>query len=126
MLRYRYLLSHLGRSSALVVDSGHNFTRSVAVHEGFCLNKSARVVAYGGKHVSLELEKLLTAKMGKPLFNKYALSGRAYSASFLDFHQLQLLGDIKEALSVRRQEEGAEAQQAAIDYELPDRNIISI
>lgn len=98
----------------------------MAVHEGFCLNKSARVVAYGGKHVSLELEKLLTAKIGRPLANKYVLSGGAYSSSFLEFHQLQLLGDIKEALSVRRQEEGAEAQLAAIDYELPDRNIISI
>lgn len=98
----------------------------MAVHEGFCLNKSARVVAYGGRHVSLELEKLLTAKIGRPLANKYALSGGAYSSSFLEFHQLQLLADIKEALSVRRQEEGAEAQQAAIDYELPDRNIISI
>jgi actin-related protein len=109
-----------------VVDSGDNFTRSVAVHEGFCLNKSARVVPYGGRNLSIELERFLTAKLGKRIVNKYLLSGGSYTSSFLEFHQLQLLSDIKESLSVRRQEETGESQVTSIEYELPDRQILNI
>lgn len=93
-----------GRSTALVVDSGENYTRSVAVHEGYCLLKSARVAPYGGSHLSRDIEHFIAQKTGEPLKNRYSLSGSNYTHSFLDFHQHQLLGDIKEALSVRKQE----------------------
>lgn len=39
---------------------------------------------------------------------------------------MQLLNDIKESLSVRRQEEAGEAQVTAIEYELPDKQVISL
>lgn len=114
-----------GRSSALVLDSGENFTRSVAVHEGFCLGKSARVVPHAGRELSLEVERWLEGKIGRKLANKYQLNGR-YTPSFLEFHQTQLLNDIKESLSVRRQEEAGESQITAIEYELPDKQVISL
>lgn len=38
-----------GRSTALVVDSGDRHTRVTAVHDGFVLNKTAKIVPYGGK-----------------------------------------------------------------------------
>jgi hypothetical protein len=98
----------------------------VAVHEGFCLNKSARVVPYGGRHLSLELERFLEGKLGSRIANKYVLSGNNYTPSYLDFQQLQLLSDIKESLSVRRQEEAGEAQVSSVEYELPDKNVLSI
>ena len=66
--------------------------------------KSARVAPYGGYHLSKDIEKFISDKLGSPLKNKYALSQEKYSDSYLEFHQQLLLGDIKEALSVRRQE----------------------
>ena len=68
-----------GRSTALVVDSGDNFTRTVAVHEGFCLLKSVRVAPYGGSQLGKQIEKVLSAKIGKPLLNKYAFSGKPFT-----------------------------------------------
>lgn len=116
-----------GRSTALVVDSGANFTRTVAVHEGFCLLKSLRVAPYGGSQLSQHIEKILSDKMGKPLLNKYALSGSNLTKSFLNFHQNMMLSDIKEALSVRRQEEsGGDSLIHSVDYELPDHNTITV
>ena len=46
-----------GRSTALVVDSGENFARSVAVHEGYCLQKSARIIPQGGYQLNKQIEK---------------------------------------------------------------------
>lgn len=55
------------------------------------------------------------------------LSEGNFSVSFLAFQQGQLLGDIKEALSVRRQEElGGESVQAVAEYELPDHQTITL
>jgi actin-related protein len=48
-----------GRSTALVLYSGENFTRSVAVHEGYCLLKSAKVSPYGGHQLSKDIERFL-------------------------------------------------------------------
>ena len=76
----------------------------MAVHEGYCLNKSARVAAYGGHQLSKQIDKILSDKTGQQFLNKYALSNNSFTQSFLDFHQQILLGDVKEVLSVRRQE----------------------
>jgi actin-like protein 6A len=43
-----------GRSTSLVVDSGDSHTRVTAVHDGFVLNKTSKVVPYGGKTLSQE------------------------------------------------------------------------
>ena len=64
--------------------------------------------------------------MGRPLLNKHALSKKAFTNSFLDFHQKLLLSDVKESLSVRRQEEsGGDSLIHSVDYELPDHNTIT-
>lgn len=44
-----------GRSTALVVDSGELSTRVSSVHEGFILNKTAKIIPYGGKNISHQL-----------------------------------------------------------------------
>lgn len=41
-----------GRSTALVVDSGEFSTRVSGVHEGFVLNKTAKIIPYGGRTIS--------------------------------------------------------------------------
>jgi hypothetical protein len=76
----------------------------VAVHEGFCLYKSARVVPFAGRNLSKDLERIVEEKIGGALRNKYALGDSRHTSSFLEFHQSLLLSDIKEALSVRRQD----------------------
>jgi hypothetical protein len=89
--------------------------------------KSARIEPYGGNHLSRDIERFISDKTGEPLRNKFALSGNNYSRTFLDFHQHQLLGDIKESLSVRRQEEsGSDSLLPSVEYELPDHKTISL
>ena len=41
-----------GRSTALVIDSGEFSTRVVGVHDGFTLNKTAKIIPYGGKTIN--------------------------------------------------------------------------
>jgi actin-related protein len=42
----------LGRSTALVCDSGDSYSRVVSVHDGYCLTKSARYVTYAGDYLT--------------------------------------------------------------------------
>ena len=48
-----------GRSTALVCDSGETYTRVVAVHDGFCLHKSARSIPYAGATLTQSIRKLV-------------------------------------------------------------------
>ncbi len=57
-----------------MLDSGEHFTRSVAVHEGYCLQKSARVVPHGGYQTSKSIERYVNDKLGKKVQSKFALS----------------------------------------------------
>jgi hypothetical protein len=99
----------------------------VAVHEGYCLNKSIRSAAYGGHQLSKEINRVLSEKTENRFLNKYAASDNKFTQSFLDFHQQVLLGDVKEALSVRRQEEtGGDTLVTNVEYELPDHRTITI
>lgn len=43
---------NLGRSTALVCDSGDLYTKVVSVHDGYCLNKSSKCVPLGGSTLS--------------------------------------------------------------------------
>jgi hypothetical protein len=54
--------------------------------------------------LSKDLERIVEEKIGGALRNKYALGDSRHTSSFLEFHQSLLLSDIKEALSVRRQD----------------------
>ena len=97
------------------------------MHEGYCLIKSAKMAPVGGSHLSSLIEKSISNRIGHPLYNKYANSSQKLSSSFMDFHQKLLLSDIKEALSVRRQEEsGSDALVHSVEYELPDHKTITI
>ena len=66
-------------------------------------------------------------KLDLSVKSKYALSGKNFTDSFLAFHKKLLLSDIKEALSVRRQEEsGGDSLVSSVEYELPDHQSITI
>ena len=91
------------------------------------MQKSARVVAQGGRHLNKQIEKYLISKLGEKPKNKFVAENKEHTASFMEFHQNLLLGDIKEALSVRRTEESSvEALLPFVDYELPDHQMITI
>ncbi len=48
-----------GRSTALVCDSGDTYTRVVAVHDGYCLYKSARSIAYAGSTLTNSIRRVV-------------------------------------------------------------------
>lgn len=69
----------------------------------------------------------MTNKLDLSVKSKYSLSGKTFTDSFLSFHKKLLLSDIKEALSVRRQEEsGGDSLVHSVDYELPDHQSITL
>lgn len=49
----------LGRSTALVCDSGDLNTKVVSVHDGYCLYKSAKCVPLGGSSLSANIRKIV-------------------------------------------------------------------
>lgn len=89
-----------GRSTALVVDSGDSSTRVTVVHDGFVLNKTAKIVPYGGKTLSHEFERLIRAKTGKNVQTRFHLTGAHYTRSFLEFQTRDVLSDIKRSFSI--------------------------
>lgn len=60
-----------GRSTAVVIDSGYNFTRVSAVHDGFILNKTAKIVPLAGKALNSELFKIVENKIRGPVKSRY-------------------------------------------------------
>lgn len=68
-----------GRSTAIVVDSGYNFTRVSAVHDGFVLNKSVKTVPMAGKALNQEFLKIIEKKANGQLRSRYELSGDSYN-----------------------------------------------
>jgi len=51
-----------GRTTGLVVDSGHDTTSFVPIYEGYALHHAVKVMPVGGRHVSEQLESLLERK----------------------------------------------------------------
>lgn len=43
----------------MVCDSGDSYTRVVAVHDGYCLYKSSRSVAYAGATLTSNIRNLV-------------------------------------------------------------------
>ena len=113
-----------GRSTALVIDSGECSTRVVGVHDGFTLNKTGKIIPYGGRTINEQIEKYFEEnKIG--LESKYVLNGLSYTNSFLDFHKGQLIRDIKEHFPMKNPEDMGEDGSKVI-YELPDKKNITI
>ena len=66
-------------------------------------------------------------KLDLSVKSKYSLSDKTFTNSFLSFHKKLILSDIKEALSVRKQEEtGGDSLVHSVDYELPDHQTITL
>ncbi|NXN11011.1 ACL7A protein, partial [Indicator maculatus] len=102
-----------GRTSALVVESGHATSQVVPIYEGYVLNGITKSVAYGGLDITCFLRKLLNE-----------------SGTVLTGQQLDIVQDIKEkccytsldftedlSLPVERQEMG---------YKLPDGRLLTV
>lgn len=88
----------IGRSTALVCDSGDTYTRFVAVHDGYCLYKSSRSIAYAGSTITNSIRKLVEKSTG-------GIVPIRFSSSCLGFRQFQedeVLRDIKHSFSTRQ------------------------
>ena len=96
----------------------------VAVHDGFTLNKTAKIIPYGGRTINEQIEKYFNLN-SIPLESKYILSGLSYTNSFLDFHKGQLIKDIKEHFPMKNPEDIGE-DGSKVMYELPDKKTITI
>ena len=93
-----------GRSTALVVDSGEFSTRVVGVHEGFTLNKSSKIIPYGGHTLNRQIEKFCEEN-NHSLATRFDLSGDTYTKSFLNFQRSELIKDIKEHFPMKNPDE---------------------
>jgi actin-related protein len=58
-LQVNWIFYILGRSTALVCDSGDSYTKIVAVHDGYCLYKSAKTIPYAGNTLTQNIRKLV-------------------------------------------------------------------
>jgi hypothetical protein len=65
-------------------------------------------------------------KINCKLQTKYHMSKKRFSQSFLDFSLDQLIDDIKQSLTVKRTEESGDIVSNTIEYELPDKQVITI
>ena len=76
------ILITLGRSTALVCDSGDAYTRVVSVHDGYCLTKSARYVPYAGDYLTKVMRNQVEKTLNRDIPTLCKLSGEAASNSF--------------------------------------------
>ena len=53
----------IGRPTALVLDSGHNFSRASVIHDGYCLSSSW--VPYGGRSINSLIRSNIEKKIEK-------------------------------------------------------------
>ncbi len=51
-----------GKSTCLVLDSAHNHTTAIPIHDGYMLQKSVQRVDYGGKTINKNIRELLSSK----------------------------------------------------------------
>ena len=75
MFCHRYFnLNNLGRSTALVCDSGDTYTKVVSVHDGYCLYKSARSIPYAGASLTSSIKKLVEKIIGGKIPTRFSNS----------------------------------------------------
>ncbi|XP_014814702.1 PREDICTED: actin-like protein 7B [Calidris pugnax] len=102
-----------GKTSALVVESGHGASHVVPVYEGYTIRGFTKSVDYAGLDITHYLMKLLNE------------SGNVFTE-----HQLNIVQDLKEkccyaSLNPRR-DLRMPIQKQQVDYELPDQHVITV
>ncbi|NWQ88658.1 ACL7A protein, partial [Burhinus bistriatus] len=113
-IAYQSHLSMLsyGKTSALVVESGHGASHVVPIYEGYVIRSITEKVDYAGLDITCYLMKLLNE------------SGNAFTE-----HQLSVVQDLKEKCCYTSldlaQDLNLPVQNQQMDYELPDRHLIT-
>ncbi|XP_054042018.1 actin-like protein 7B [Rissa tridactyla] len=102
-----------GKTSALVVESGHGASHVVPVYEGYVIRSITRKVDYAGLDITRYLMKLLNE------------SGNVFTE-----HQLNIIQDLKEkccytSLNLRK-DLSLPVQSQQMNYELPDRHLVTV
>ncbi|XP_030327222.1 actin-like protein 7A [Strigops habroptila] len=102
-----------GKTSALVVESGHGVSYVVPIYEGYILRSITGKVDYAGSDITCYLMKLLNE------------SGNAFTE-----HQLNIIQDLKEKCCYTsldlKQDLSLPVEKQQVDYKLPDGHFISV
>ncbi|NXT27725.1 ACL7A protein, partial [Syrrhaptes paradoxus] len=114
-IAYQSLLSmySYGKTSALVVESGHGASHVVPIYEGYILRSITGRVDYAGLDITCYLMKLLNE------------SGNVFTE-----HQLDIIQALKEKCCYTSlnltQDLSLPVEEQQMDYELPDGHIITV
>ncbi|KAM9507705.1 actin-like protein 7A [Guaruba guarouba] len=102
-----------GKTSALVVESGHGVSYVVPIYEGYILRSITGKVDYAGSDVTCYLRKLLNE------------AGNAFTE-----HQLNTIQDLKEKCCYTsldlKQDLSLPVEKQQVDYKLPDGRFITV
>ncbi|XP_019624567.1 PREDICTED: actin-3-like isoform X1 [Branchiostoma belcheri] len=106
-----------GKSTGLVVSSGHGVTEVVPVYEGHCIEHASRKLLFSGKHVTDQLGRLLQFERGY---------------TFTSSSEMEILRKIKQQMAfvatdydaVIRENEALRSEPT--EFTMPDGNPISI
>eukprot|EP01083_Nonionella_stella_P022943 63413_1 len=124
-----------GRTTGVVVESGHSVTHVVPIYEGYPLRDKFKTMNIAGNYITDYMEYLL-AKKGHSLSEKkkicqYSLSEYLVPISISE--KRMICRDIKEKLSFVAMDYDHELKKAtesvadiALNYELPDGKVLSI
>eukprot|EP01084_Bolivina_argentea_P011101 20745_1 len=100
-----------GRTTGIVLDTGHDVTHTVPIYEGYYLPHATLRSDLSGRGISLHLAKLLKEKLPRMTWRT----------------EINLMNDIKQKLCYIAMDYDAELKKKnEIKYECPDGNIICI
>ncbi|CAH1262884.1 ACTB [Branchiostoma lanceolatum] len=106
-----------GKSTGLVVSSGHGVTEVVPVYEGHCIEHASRKLLFSGKHVTDQLGRLLQFERGY---------------TFTSSSEMEILRRIKQNMAFVATDYDAEIREnealrsEPTEFTMPDGNPISI
>ncbi|KFM11447.1 Actin-like 7A, partial [Aptenodytes forsteri] len=102
-----------GKTSALVVESGHGASHVVPIYEGYVIRSITGRVDYAGSDITRYLMRLLNE------------SGNVFTE-----HQLNIVQDLKEKCCCTSldltQDLSLPVQKQQMDYELPDGHVVTV
>lgn len=105
-----------GRTTGVVLDSGHDVSHTVPIYEGYCLPHATRRLDIAGKHITEYLQRLLMER-----------GSTGYT--FCTFEGKEVVRDIKEKLCYIAKDYNAELEVKTAEtrrYKLPDGKMIDI
>ena len=131
-----------GKSTCLVLDSGHSTTYAAPVHDGYILHNSTLKYKIGGKYISDKLHDHMKSK-GVVVHPRYAFEKvvdgenvrvnlkdtEGYTDSYRNYHVYKILKLFKEECSLVSDIPLSEKKMENIkpfEYELPDGNRFEI